>query len=750
MFDTFIIDSKEAFEDLKLYVKESKFEYCVIDTETDGKNEKTARLHGIGFCFKDGEAFYIPTRNNERVLVWDSVVFADINSWTQLVCATHKVIGHNIIYDTLVLENNLGFDISSHIYSDTILQKHMLDEERPFGLKEVAVKYLGEWADKAQAALYENIKKNGGTTTKENLEMWKADTDVLAEYCCWDVILTRKLFDLFEAKLKEEELCDLFYKDEVMPLYREVTIDMKRRGFCVDVVYFQELKATITSDIDDLEDEIMTMVPVKEFEDAILQRDYPVKRAGNFPKTLARVLGVKLPEKDGKITLAQKALEKAYATCEKTEEQKQFYSWMLAECDLNPELATRTQRESFFTDEGVDGRRYIFNLKSNAHLGWLIFTHLQEKPLSRTETGKPQCDDDYLETLKDEYDWVAKLVDFKKLMKLSSTYVDGILDRQIDGVIYTSMLQFGTVSGRYSSTSPNLQNLPRPKGEDSNLTPMVLHYTNAIRAGFVAPKGWKIVDADYSALEPRCFSHMSADFNLQAIFHKGEDMYSSIAKRVFGLDGSVFKKDSHFIGKLYPEKRQIIKALALAVTYGAEAGRISQLLKIPKEEAQQVIDDYLDAYPGLKNYIKESHAQAKREGYVRTIFGRVRHLPHVKALYKQYGDKLLDYRYANKNGLKDLRGKYKNGLNNACNVRIQGLAAHTINRASIAVVREFKKENINGYVGLQIHDQLICVVVVEQAEKARTILKRCMENSVKLAVPLIAEPNIADNLKDSH
>jgi DNA polymerase-1 len=259
------------------------------------------------------------------------------------------------------------------------------------------------------------------------------------------------------------------------------------------------------------------------------------------------------------------------------------------------------------------------------------------------------------------------------------------------------------------------------------------------------------VDADYSALEPRCFAHMSGDKNLQNIFHSGEDMYSSIAKRVFNLDNvSTFKSDSNFLGKLYPEKRQIIKALALAVTYGAEAFRIADLLNISKEEAQKLIDDYLKAYPNLKKYINDSHYQAATKGYVKTIFGRVRHLSNVKELYDRYGYNLLDLKWAKQRGLLEERRKFKNGLNNSTNFRIQGLAAHIVNRAMLNIMRTLKNNNLNGYVCLQIHDQIVVHCPENEAQKTVEIVKHCMENAAQLSVPLVAEPKIGKNLKDSH
>lgn len=752
--NVYSIDTEEQFKDLIQHVEEGHFKFFCLDLETDSKQEKLANIYGIGMAFQDDEAFYVPIRRKDTTRVWDEYFEKYIYEYVVYWCKKYKLIGWNLIYDTLVLEYNSGHAVSDYIYSDGILLKHMVDEERPFKLKEVAVKYLGEDSDKAQQAMIENIKANGGEATQENMEMWKCDTDVLADYCGWDVILSYRLFELFEERLYKEGLDKLFYEEEVMPLYREVTIPAKRNGFPIDVAHFENLEVEIKKDIVKLEEEIYEEIEylVDPFEQELLDKDYPIKRAGGFPKALASMMGIKLPEKNGKTTLAKKELLKSLDAAHDSVDNV-VYHWILDTPEKTGELehSVLIDAQSYWFHKDNPDRTTIFNLKSNDHLGWLLFDRLREKPLGKTPGGKPQIDDEMIESLIGKYPFVEKLSILKKLNKLHSTYIEGILSRHIKGIIYTSLLQFGTTGGRYSSTNPNLQNLPRVKGEDSESHPLVLKYANAIREGFVSPKGYKIVDADESALEPRAFAHCSSDVNLQNIFHTGEDMYSAIAKRMFGLtDCSTFKKDANFLGTLYPEKRQLLKTMALAVTYGAEAPRIADLLGIPIKEAQQLIDDYLNAYSGLKGYIEQCHTSAKTTGTVRTIFGRTRHLPHAKRLYAVHGDKLLDYRYAKFKDLMPERRIFKNALNNSTNMPIQGLAAHVINRASINISREFKKHNIDGYIALQIHDQICCIVKEEQAEQALDIVQYAMENSVSLSVPLVAEPKIADNLRDSH
>lgn len=1119
--NSYIISDLEEF---KSFVNSNWDDIDIVsfDIETNSVEEIKAQVWGIGLAFEDHEAFYLPLRDQSGLPLLpekETVEFV-----THLLL-NKRVIAHNGIYDTLVWFYRYGTRLYNRLYADTILMKHTLDEEPPFGLKEVAVRDLGPWADKAQMAMIDSVKKNGGTVTKTNFEMYKCDTQILGEYCCWDVVLTRKLFDKYQNQLEKENLLKLFYEDEVMPLYREVTIPMKERGIPIDTAYFTNLKAQITEDITKLHKSVTADIEpmVADFEYEYLEKNFPVKRTGNFPKAYASYFGLELP------SIAKKVIDSLQVQPEQVE-LLNFKHWMQGSEDLLGPIGSVQYR--MFFDKNPESTS-VFNLSSKHHLKWLFFEHLQESPLSTTEKGEPQVDDDFLDSVAHKYAWVKNLQDLNKLEKIKGTYIEGLLDRAHEGIIYTSFLQFGTTSGRFASRNPNLQNQPRPKEDDSGLSPIVLHYNNAIRAGFVAPEGYAFVDSDYSALEPRCvdkftrvtvdgeskfikdisigqsidtvvgprkvlnkwftkkpsvmiltnkgviktspdhkiysksrngwltanqltvgeilqtqktvskenketvlpiygmtkelskpigtltltndlawllgafmgdglsscvrkvnsstkknttgmtgyigicgldedgvvnkfisvlgeygyiptisqdkrsksgrfsqvtynspellnifcntfevsqlkdpskkfgskklhlpsylmnaskeiklaflaglldtdgtvgsrqvggrdiifatavpefandicrlldtlnmestitytikndkhfgcqvrilkhssvrlkelgitammackrksqqinlfearsaapplsecsirhifkseilsdmvditvedaeefvgngvrihncFAHMSGDKNLQDIFHSGTDMYSAIAIRVFGLDNcSAFKKDPNFVGKLHPEKRQIIKALALAVTYGAESFRIADLLKIDPKEAQKLINDYLNAYPNLRKYIDECHRETNTYGKVKTIFGRVRHLKEAKDLFDTYGHSLSDANWARKRGLKDQRRLYKNKLNNSTNFKIQALAGHIINRAMYLINRELNKAGVDGWVCLMVHDQVVVTVAKHQAEQTVAIVQRCMENVVKLDVPLVAEPKIAYNLRDSH
>ncbi len=776
-FETIIITDESLFQRLMNYETNVDSNLMVLDVETNSEQEILAELYGIGVCFTDQKAFYIPWRKQDGTKWWSPQSEQKIVDWLEATTKKRLLIGHNIIYDVLVIENNLQIDLTEYIYSDSILQKHTLDEEPPFALKEISVIELGEWADKAQEALKENVLKNGGRFNATAKDMYLADTNVLAEYCCWDVMLTLLMFFKYEQKLKDEGLYSFFYEEEVMPLYKHVTIQMKRRGFPVDMAHFQGLKRDLETEILRLEDEIIQEIKpdIAKFEMDLLDRDAPIKTTGNFPKILAELLGVPLPiTKDGKVTLAKKAIEKQK---EAAVPFAKFYDWMLGNESIDKAIPSgmaqmlyssldseiddpvmEARKRMYF---GKDGGRHIFNLRSNDHLKVWLVDIKGHKPIETTETGKAKVDDDFLWFIREVEPAAYKLMDFKQLNKLLSTYVEGILERQINGTIYTSMLQFGTTSGRFSSRNPNLQNLPKPvdpkEAADAGISLLVLKYLNNIRKGFIAGPGKKLVDADYNALEPRCFAHMSGDETLRNVFRKGEDLYSRVAIDTLAIPGvSAFKKDPNYLGTVNKTKRGVAKVFCLAVPYGAEEARIAEELGISFDEARDLIASYLNAYPNLKRYMAQCNKEAKTDGFVKTEFGRVRHLKRAKELHDMYGDKLLDYKWAKRQeqstgiAYTKLRREYKNALNNSKNFKIQGLAAHIVNRSMIALAKAIKSEGLDAYIALQVHDQVIAISSEAHAPRVKDLMKQCLENTITISLPLPAEPAIADNMADSH
>jgi DNA polymerase-1 len=474
----------------------------------------------------------------------------------------------------------------------------------------------------------------------------------------------------------------------------------------------------------------------------MLNEAYPPKRAGNFPKILAQIMGVQLPanKKTGGVSLAKGELSKTL------DPNHPFTQWLLEGKEL-PEITKyyqETQLQLFFEDHPE--KNYVFNLKSSDHLGQLLFGILGETPVAETETGKPKVDEESLENYQSKYAWLKDLIDMKKLTKLLSTYVNGVLDRHINGVLYVSWKQFGTTSGRFSCSDLNLQNIPRVKEDDSGLSEKVLKYTNEIKAGFEAPSGYKIVNADYSQLEPCAFACASNEPLLQEVFVNKQDLYSSVIIRTFGMNEySANKNDPNYLGKHQKEMRQLGKIFSLAAVYGASANRLKSLMNKPVEEVQQIIDDYFASYPKLKQYIEDCHESVKYKGKVVSRFGRVRHLPEAKEMYAQYGTAVTNLEVARRKKLSEQYWKMKNLLNLSTNHPIQATAAYIVNKAMITVNRKLKQAKIEGQIIATVHDEITLLVREDQAKEAAHILQDAMENTVKIEVPLRAEPLIGSN-----
>ena len=765
-----LIDNIELFNRLVTYSKNTPSEYMFYDVETDGLQEKTVRLFGMGVCFTEQYSFYIVWRNKEGNLIWTEQEQQSIISWLYETAKVKKLVGHNIKYDILVTKSNLNIDLTEFVYSDTILQKHTLNENPPHSLKVIAVEELGLWADDAQDDLKESVIANGGKWNKSDKDMYLADTEILGKYCAIDVILTMKLFHIYEERLKKENLFKFFYEDEVIPLYKLCTIPMKDHGVPVNVPHYESLKEDISTLINTLEKEINEEIEpeLDRFIEEKLDKEIPIKHTGTFPKELFNYVKCPIPidPKKNKETMAAGALKKQKLI---NPEFTDLYDWVINKTNIKtvnsfgPVLETalyndgqeriiRKVRESIYKTK--KNQSYMFNIASSDDLAYYFFKIKGYKCIKMTKGTNPKesTDEEVMDYLNDVVkDSVAsKIVEHRKLSKLLSTYVIGILDRQINGVLYPDMLQNGTTSGRYACRNPNMQNIPSIKDEEANLSPIVLKYANELRRGIYAPKGRKIVNADFSSLEVICFAHMSNSESLRDVFRNGEDLYSKVAIEVNKLtEYSANKKAPNYLKKLRPDIRQTWKVPPLGIVYGMGEGRLVQAIGCSYEEAKKIISDYLNTYPELKKYMRDCEYSAKTLGYVETQFGRRRNLPEVKELYEKYGNKLSDKKWVKINKLSSIAYKYKTLLNNAKNFPIQGLAAHIVNRAMITIAKEIKEKNLNSRLIANTHDELTYCVIEEEAEQMKEIMQRCMENTTKISAPLTAEPLIADTWADA-
>ena len=775
----YTVQDSETLKLLYQHIKDS--DTLAVDTETSGLNPRKDKVVGWSVSGDEGIGFYLPTLvfNFDKDILElqkiddKSTETISRNLFKMMVDQNKKLVFHNASFDVQFIKNFYGVDLSRQIWVDTGLLVHTVYEEgafgfgNPFGLKSIAImnqEALGLDVEKAaneeQVELKESIKKNGGSVTKESFEIYKADLDILSKYAAADTDLTLRICNLYLGKLRDEGLEDFFFKDEVMPIYREVTLPMEMMGVDLDMDLLNKVNQEITEDLKKNKEVVMKSLldtpEAKEWVVANAMDKFPVSHKGNWAMRLVERYSLALPksEKTGKYSLTQKNIKELETVNEKEASVKEFL--LTGDKTLIDEIEAARISMSMWK-ESNDGE--YLNIQSKKHLGEIVFGYMGIKPLvagGRTKSGRAQFDMDMVEHLsKEGYEWAENLRIYNKLLKVKSTYVDRFLDRNENGRYYFYFKQNGTVSGRYGSDA---QQLPKPleEGQDA---PILMKYVNIVRAFLIAGKGRKVIDADYESLEPHCFASVSGDKGLQEIFEKNWDFYSTVAIKTEKLEGvSADKAADNYLKKVDPVKRNTAKAYSLGIAYGMEAYALGMTLGVNQKEAQELVNGYLDGFPQLKEWRERSREQVKANGYIKNYVGRVRHLPRVKKTYAKFGDRMMDWRFR-----KELEGQYgkdqvmkayrdyRNGLNNCLNFQLQSLAAAVVNRAALAINRKAEEMGIDAKVQAQVHDQLIINVREDQADEFAPIVQHLMEVTTKLpGVTLKAPPEIAVNWKEGH
>ena len=761
------VNSKETFKELVQHINDS--ELVAYDTETNSLNPRKGLIIGFSVSGEIGKGYYMPIRewkNEQLVELEIGGTNADkLAKYAISQLLKKKLVMHNASFDIRFTKNFYGIDLLPALYADTAMLVHTVKEEgafgfgNPFGLKSIAKmvqKEIGldveSEANEEQLELKASIKANGGAVSKDNFEIYKADMAILAKYAAADTDLTLRIFIHFLQILKDEGLEYFFFEEEVMPVYREVTIPMEEHGIRLNVALIQETQDNIKKDLEEqstlVVKELLALSQVRGWILEQARTAYPPKHKGTFAQRLLEQSGIELPrsERTGKF-----AINKAAVTS-------------LAEGPIKDFLMTGD--ESYLTKEQVakvsmtlwkeDTDGQFFNIQSKDQLGKIAFDVLGEKPLSTTDKGKPQFDEDMIQSISAKYSWAKHLRLYNKLTKIKTAYVDRFLDAAEDERFYPYFKQNGTVSGRYGS---DLQQLPKPlePGQDED---MIMGYTNVVRAFFICDDGTKLLDNDYASLEPRVFATVAGDQGLKDIFNNDLDFYSHIAIKTEKLEGvSAHTKAPNFLKKVDPVKRQTAKGYALGVPYGMSGYALAMSLGIDKKEGERLVEGYLNGFPQLREWREQSRKFIKENGYIKNKVGRIRHLPKAKEIYEAFGDKILDdWRFRKEierqygvEAVTTLYRDYKNALNNCLNYQIQSYSASIVNRAALQINRRFHRENIVGQVIAQIHDQLICQVREEDVERACVIMQDCMENTTKLdGVELVAIPEVANNFKDGH
>lgn len=345
-----------------------------------------------------------------------------------------------------------------------------------------------------------------------------------------------------------------------------------------------------------------------------------------------------------------------------------------------------------------------FNINSPKQLGEVLFEKLKLHVYKKTKNGY-STDVDVLEKLRDDHPVIEKILEYRSLTKLNSTYVEGLIPyiNSKTGRIHSYFHQTITATGRISSTEPNLQNIPTREELGKQL-----------RKVFKPENGYIYIDADYSQIELRILAHISQDKHMLEAFRNGEDIHKQAASKVLGIP----------IDEVTKEQRSRAKAVNFGIVYGISDFGLAEQIGVSRKDAKEYIEQYLEKYSGIKKFMDDVVEDAKEKGYVETLFHRRRYIPELTSknyMVRQFGTRV------------------------AMNTPIQGTAADIMKIAMIEIYNKLREEKLDAKIVLQVHDELMIECKIEEKEKVKEILQNGMENAAKLSIPLKAEVSEATN-----
>jgi len=353
-----------------------------------------------------------------------------------------------------------------------------------------------------------------------------------------------------------------------------------------------------------------------------------------------------------------------------------------------------------------------FNIASPKQLGVVLFENMKiTDKAKKTKTGQYATNEEVLAKLANEHDIVKKILDYRELNKLKSTYVDALpkLVNPKTGRIHTDFNQAVAATGRLSSMNPNLQNIPirTERGRE-------------IRKAFIPRnKDYVLLSADYSQIELRIIAAISEDVGMIDAFTQGQDIHATTASKVYGVD----------LKEVTPDMRRNAKTVNFGIIYGISAFGLSERIGVSRTEAKELIENYFDKYPNIKKYMDNTIELAKKNGYVETIMGRRRYLRDINsanAVVRGYSER------------------------NAINTRIQGSAADMIKLAMINIHKEFEKRNLKTKMTLQVHDELVFDAHKDEVETIKPIIEEKMRTAMELKVPMVVEMGTGKNWLEAH
>jgi DNA polymerase-1 len=574
-----------------------------VDTETDSLDPLQARIVGISFSVKPGEAAYIPLRHAgpdaPEQLPLDEVL-ARLKPWLEDAAAAK--VGQNLKYDTHVLGNH-GIALRG-VQHDTMLQSYVLEAHKSHGLGALGERHL-----ERSGLSYEDMCGKG----VHQIPFAQVDVARAAIYSGEDSEMCLQLHHMLWPQLQANAGLAFVYQSIEMPT-SALLARIERTGVLIDAPLLQ---------------------------------------------AQSHELGQRL-------------------------------------------LALEAQ--------AYDIAGQPFNLGSPKQIGEILFTKLGLPVLKKTATGAPSTDEEVLDKLAADYPLPAKILEYRSLAKLKSTYTDKLplMINATTGRVHTNYAQAVAVTGRLSSNEPNLQNIPIRTAEGRR-----------VREAFIAPPGHLIVSADYSQIELRIMAHISEDPGLLRAFGEGIDVHKATASEVFNTP----------VAEVTTEQRRYAKTINFGLIYGMGAFGLATSLGIETKAAKDYIDRYFTRFAGVKHYMDATRESAKALGYVETVFGRRLWLPEINS-----GN-----------------GPRRTGAERqAINAPMQGTAADLIKLAMIAVQAELDRLGKTTRIVMQVHDELVFEVPAAELDWVKLEVPRLMAGVADLRVPLLAEVGIGANWDEAH
>lgn len=576
-----------------------------FDTETTSLDYMTARIVGVSFAAREGEAAYVPLAHDYPGAPAQLEREAVLEQLRPLLESREiKKIGHHIKYDRNVLANH-GIKLDGIGY-DTMLESYVLDSTATrHDMDSVALKYLAHTTIK-----YEDVAGKG----RNQLTFNEVPLETAAPYAAEDADITLRLHAAMWPKLVQEPGLERIYTDIEIPLVT-VLSDMEQTGVAIDTGMLAKHSRQLAARIFEIEQEAC-------------------REAGQ-----------------------------------------------------------------------------PFNLGSPKQIQELLFDKLQLPVLAKTPTGVPSTAESVLQELALDYPLPRLILQHRSLSKLKSTYTDRLPEQvsPATGRVHTSYHQAVAATGRLSSSDPNLQNIPVRTEEGRR-----------IRQAFVAGRGCVLLAADYSQIELRIMAHLSSDAGLLAAFSAGEDVHRATAAEVFGVDRAAVSND----------QRRSAKAINFGLIYGMSAFGLARQLGIARGAAQEYIERYFERYPGVRDYMDATRAQAREQGYVETVFGRRLYLPDIRS----------------RNGQRRAAAE-----RTAINAPMQGTAADIIKRAMIDLHGWITSQAKLGLrMIMQVHDELVFEVARDDVDAVREQIRTRMSGAASLRVPLLVDIGVGSNWDEAH